>query len=326
MKTREGLCNKLLIVVMASADELLAPIINDNNNETTKEQLQETPSESSTTATAAIEPASIEEEPVTNGDLNENRTTEDGETKDTTTTSSDSVDTVDGPCTNNDPCPSPIEASLDNIDTEPAKETTPEPIPTAEVVVDESPADEEFNGEQLLMAPEPVEKDSPDHFELPSSSASSDKDSPLDRGDFNDFNETDSFDKSVSPIEIAENVISDTGDDVVENDDVVVQVPDTDTAEANDISNDSVGETIDCYHPAVVENGLQPDESQACDVFCKLCQNKFVSPRVLTCLHVFCGGCIEKIMVDEAGDLIKTKFTVTCPICKQLTKVSLKFC
>lgn len=45
------------------------------------------------------------------------------------------------------------------------------------------------------------------------------------------------------------------------------------------------------------------------------------SPRVLSCLHVFCEACIDKLMVNEAGDSLKFDLAVECPICKQETKV-----
>lgn len=49
--------------------------------------------------------------------------------------------------------------------------------------------------------------------------------------------------------------------------------------------------------------------------------NKLCSPRVLSCLHVFCEACIDKLMVNEAGDSLKFDLAVECPICKQETKV-----
>lgn len=55
------------------------------------------------------------------------------------------------------------------------------------------------------------------------------------------------------------------------------------------------------------------------------CSNKLCSPRVLSCLHVFCEACIDKLMVNEAGDSLKFDLAVECPICKQETKVIYEF-
>lgn len=55
------------------------------------------------------------------------------------------------------------------------------------------------------------------------------------------------------------------------------------------------------------------------------CSNKLCSPRVLSCLHVFCEVCIDKLMVNEAGDSLKYDLAVECPLCKQETKVVIIF-
>ncbi|KOB71307.1 Brain tumor protein, partial [Operophtera brumata] len=55
------------------------------------------------------------------------------------------------------------------------------------------------------------------------------------------------------------------------------------------------------------------------DQNCKICDNKLCSPRVLSCLHIFCEACIDKLMVNEAGDSLKFDLGVECPICKQET-------
>lgn len=56
---------------------------------------------------------------------------------------------------------------------------------------------------------------------------------------------------------------------------------------------------------------------------CSLCQNKFISPRVLACLHVFCETCLEKHLGD-ADELKKLEGLIECPTCKQPTKVGTK--
>ncbi|CAK1578425.1 unnamed protein product [Parnassius mnemosyne] len=69
------------------------------------------------------------------------------------------------------------------------------------------------------------------------------------------------------------------------------------------------------------EGSLEPTENGKQEQNCKICDNKLCSPRVLSCLHVFCEACIDKLMVNEAGDSLKYDLAVECPLCKQETKM-----
>ncbi|XP_065366495.1 B-box type zinc finger protein ncl-1 isoform X2 [Calliphora vicina] len=77
------------------------------------------------------------------------------------------------------------------------------------------------------------------------------------------------------------------------------------------------------------------------DKNCKICSSRLQSPRVLSCLHVFCESCLSKLLNDEssgnvsssssissvAGDNISTcsaKLQIECPTCKQITTVGSK--
>ncbi|XP_023938909.2 brain tumor protein [Bicyclus anynana] len=69
------------------------------------------------------------------------------------------------------------------------------------------------------------------------------------------------------------------------------------------------------------EGSLESTDNGKQEQNCKICDNKLCSPRVLSCLHVFCEACIDKLMVNEAGDSLKFDLAVECPLCKQETKM-----
>ncbi|XP_021926795.1 B-box type zinc finger protein ncl-1-like isoform X2 [Zootermopsis nevadensis] len=65
-----------------------------------------------------------------------------------------------------------------------------------------------------------------------------------------------------------------------------------------------------------------PSENQ--DKICNICSEKYSSPRVLSCLHVFCESCLEKMLMDGTGESGKRDNIIKCPNCKQETKVGSK--
>lgn len=73
----------------------------------------------------------------------------------------------------------------------------------------------------------------------------------------------------------------------------------------------------DALEEMVCGNGETSDQG------CALCMSKLCSPRVLTCLHVFCEACLDKLLMDEAGDS-KVGSVISCPVCRQETSVSSK--
>lgn len=50
-------------------------------------------------------------------------------------------------------------------------------------------------------------------------------------------------------------------------------------------------------------------------------REKLRSPRVLSCLHVFCEECIDSLLEENANPL-KTNNQIECPECDQETVVS----
>ncbi|XP_034949845.1 B-box type zinc finger protein ncl-1-like [Chelonus insularis] len=65
------------------------------------------------------------------------------------------------------------------------------------------------------------------------------------------------------------------------------------------------------------ENGNTRDEE------CALCERKLCSPRLLSCLHVFCESCLDKQLINDGNDS-KIDSIITCSICGQQTSVGPK--
>ncbi|XP_047121481.1 LOW QUALITY PROTEIN: B-box type zinc finger protein ncl-1-like [Schistocerca piceifrons] len=89
------------------------------------------------------------------------------------------------------------------------------------------------------------------------------------------------------------------------------------TTEENDL--DLFGEGFSGSRSSPLEES-SPSENR--DQVCSICSMKFTNPRVLSCLHVFCELCIDKLLIDESGDSGKRDSIVTCPKCKQETKIA----
>lgn len=55
--------------------------------------------------------------------------------------------------------------------------------------------------------------------------------------------------------------------------------------------------------------------------FFKFARQHLDSPRVLSCLHVFCESCLSNILNNDSSDATKNN-SIVCPDCKQTTTVS----
>ena len=80
-----------------------------------------------------------------------------------------------------------------------------------------------------------------------------------------------------------------------------------------------------------LEGGLENDISE--EQLCRICDEKYKQPRVLSCLHVFCTPCLEKQLEegDTDGDQDSItegtgvqKDTLKCSQCKQPTVLTSK--
>ncbi|XP_075156694.1 E3 ubiquitin-protein ligase meiotic P26 isoform X3 [Haematobia irritans] len=77
------------------------------------------------------------------------------------------------------------------------------------------------------------------------------------------------------------------------------------------------------------------------DKNCKICSSRLQSPRVLSCLHVFCESCLSKLISEDSsgcsissssstsstgGDISSSNSNsqIKCPVCKQITTVGPK--
>ena len=50
---------------------------------------------------------------------------------------------------------------------------------------------------------------------------------------------------------------------------------------------------------------------------CGICRDKFEEPKVLSCQHIYCKKCLERLVTrDYPG-----AYEITCPECRQKSKV-----
>ncbi|XP_078042465.1 protein meiotic P26 [Augochlora pura] len=103
-----------------------------------------------------------------------------------------------------------------------------------------------------------------------------------------------------------------TQSEEVENGDVFSEHNINSVTGCNETS--SPGDALEEINCGTDENGDQE---------CAICMGKLCSPRVLSCLHVFCEACLDKLLMDEAGDP-KVSSVLVCPICQQETSISSK--
>jgi len=106
-------------------------------------------------------------------------------------------------------------------------------------------------------------------------------------------------------------------------------------------NNASLSELADDQLPSA--DGGSGDCAAADDPYlCQICKKRFHQPRVLSCLHVFCSGCLDRLLEDKegVGDGDATaergvgssskvassgteldQVSLVCPTCKQITHV-----
>ena len=71
---------------------------------------------------------------------------------------------------------------------------------------------------------------------------------------------------------------------------------------------------IASLHTAMADKTLKKVEDQ---LNCSICLDTYTDPKLLQCFHVYCQGCLAKLVVrDQQGHLV-----LTCPICRQVTPI-----
>lgn len=55
------------------------------------------------------------------------------------------------------------------------------------------------------------------------------------------------------------------------------------------------------------------------NLFCPLCHEMFVNPRLLPCLHTFCKRCLENLVVPRSSAL-------SCPACRTDVALTVRSC
>lgn len=69
-------------------------------------------------------------------------------------------------------------------------------------------------------------------------------------------------------------------------------------------------------------HGGSIEEEWNSEVICRMCNNQYVSPRLLNCLHVFCECCLNNALnTGGGGDVAVRQGVITCVQCLQETKV-----
>lgn len=66
-----------------------------------------------------------------------------------------------------------------------------------------------------------------------------------------------------------------------------------------------------------VKNSIEL-ETDAADRSCQICDETLKDPKVLSCLHVFCQTCLEKVVEEESeqadGEPTKQAELLKCPV------------
>lgn len=107
---------------------------------------------------------------------------------------------------------------------------------------------------------------------------------------------------------------------------VPATVAQSEEAENGEVFGERGSNAGGCNEPSNPGDALEEincGASESEDQECAICMSKLCLPRVLSCLHVFCEACLDKLLMDEAGDP-KVSSVLICPICQQETSISSK--
>ena len=93
---------------------------------------------------------------------------------------------------------------------------------------------------------------------------------------------------------------------------------------SDNVSNCMNGDTLKRFHSEKLETNCASgcdvnNNSITSDLICAVCHTQYRNPKLLPCLHTFCGGCLEKNVECMNGE-----YNVKCPLCSTLKKIKSK--
>lgn len=69
------------------------------------------------------------------------------------------------------------------------------------------------------------------------------------------------------------------------------------------------------------EESRVTENSVSADHVCQKCDEAFINPKVLSCLHVFCETCLQQLEADNKEEDDESRDVITCPDCSQETRL-----
>ena len=83
------------------------------------------------------------------------------------------------------------------------------------------------------------------------------------------------------------------------------------------ISNDQYHQISERPEMTVIKSPDAAVSQSPDDLSCAVCTDIYTEPKLLHCMHSFCGACIEKMVMRQEDE----KPSVVCPICRFVTHV-----
>ncbi|KAK0183317.1 hypothetical protein PV327_001368 [Microctonus hyperodae] len=110
----------------------------------------------------------------------------------------------------------------------------------------------------------------------------------------------------------------------------MTSVEDTEEIDGNDLKNEWKSDGTNATagsNPESINDTLEDaprGNSNINSEDCAVCMRKLSSPKLLSCLHVFCEVCLDKLIVDKSSIDATINTTINCPLCEQQTTIGPK--